>query len=86
MRYPNLKLAMESKRYTGSILAQLLRISGATFSRKIHGSGGLDFLPHERARIATSLGFDESWLFAEAVIPASACRRETAMFAPGKGR
>jgi hypothetical protein len=47
----------------------------------MHGHGGEDFLPHEKNRIATSMGFDLSWLFAEAAIPASAWR-ENAMFTP----
>jgi hypothetical protein len=76
MRFLNLALAMAERHYTGTMLADLLKISEATFSRKIHGRA--QFAPHERARIAASLRFDPRWLFEEPIIPASA-RRETTM-------
>lgn len=79
MRYSNLRLAMDRRRLRQFDLAQSLNISDATFSRKLHGRAG--WLPHEKNRIAELLGFDPSWLFAEAAIPASA-RRETATLAP----
>lgn len=79
MKFPNLKLAMDHRRCTQFMLADVLKISEPTFSRKIRGRA--EFLPHEKCRIADALGYNVAWLFTEYTIPASA-RRETATLTP----
>lgn len=76
--YQNLLLAMRRRNRRAYELAALLKVSESTFSKKMRRG---QFLEFEKARVATSLGFESDWLFAEATIPAAA-RRETAMIAP----
>jgi len=80
MRFPNLKTGMSHKHVPSCELARLLKISAANFSRSLHGYR--EFAPHERKRIAEFLQFNESWLFEETFIPATARFRETAMVRP----
>ena len=80
MRFPNLKTGMSHKHVPSCELARLLKMSDANFSRSLHGHR--EFAPHERKRIAEFLRFNESWLFEETFIPATARFRETAMVRP----
>jgi len=80
MRFPNLKTGMSHKHVPSCELARLLKMSDANFSRSLHGYR--EFAPHERKRIAEFLRFNESWLFEETFIPATARFRETAMVRP----
>jgi transcriptional regulator with XRE-family HTH domain len=70
MRFVNFRIAVAERRLAQYELAALLRMSDATFSRKL--SGRAEFLPHERQCLAEFLGFDAAWLFAEITPPASA--------------
>jgi hypothetical protein len=70
VKFPNLKLAMGERRVTQFMLADLLRMSDASFSRRL--TGRAFFAPHEKRRIGEYLQLDPEWLFTEARIPSTA--------------
>lgn len=70
MRFFNLSWALSFLRVPRYRLAALLAISEATLSRKL--SGRVEFLPHEKARIAEHLRFKPEWLFLEVSLPRDA--------------
>jgi transcriptional regulator with XRE-family HTH domain len=64
----NLKAALAMRRVTQAELAAELKISTGLLSESIHGRKRL--APHQKTRASEFLCVDESWLFAEARIPA----------------
>jgi transcriptional regulator with XRE-family HTH domain len=70
MLYPNLKIALQTRRLTQRHLAVVLRVSPQTLSDRLNGIGEL--APHEWERIAEFLGFDAAWLLEPLHIPARA--------------
>ena len=63
MKFPNLVYAISLKRLPHYEIAQAAKISEWRFSRLLNGRS--EATVAERERIATVLGFDQSWLFAQ---------------------
>ena len=70
MLYPNLRIALQTRRLTQRNLALVLRLSPQALSDKLNGIGEL--APHQWQRLAECLGFEASWLAEQVSIPARA--------------
>lgn len=84
MLYPNLRIALQTRRLTQRNLAVVLRLSPQALSDKLNGLGEL--APHEWQRLAECLGFEVSWLSEKVHIPKRAGYRprEFAILTPVK--
>jgi transcriptional regulator with XRE-family HTH domain len=83
MIFPNLSFALTHRGVRQFQLAARADMSESALSRAL--SGRREFSAGERARVAEILCFDVEWLFAVAMLPASATKSKEP-FSPGAAR
>jgi hypothetical protein len=71
MRFPHLAWAIADRGLPQYKFAAMIGLSEARLSRCLAGRG--EFTADERVSISRTLGFFESWLFAEVTLPAADC-------------
>jgi len=78
--FPNLSWVLSEMKISQLTLADHLKISGPSLTRKMQGRAV--FTELEKVRVSEYVGYDSSWLFARFSPPLSARRKAESVSAP----